>query len=168
MTEDGGLNDDGGRRTEDGMMKSALFGLIVCLGLAGCASVSVVQTMPDGTVVEGSWRSVGTDWEMVEVDLGAGRIAGAGINQSDGLRHVGRMVTGLATVWGMTTVAVEQVRGETARAVASEGTAQAGIEATAAVQQAETAGAVEISRALGNNPEANVGVIEAAKGLVRP
>lgn len=144
-----------------------MMGAALALVLGSCASVSVVQTLPDGTVVEGTWRSVGTDWEMVEVDLGAGRIAGAGVEQSEGLRHVGRMVTGLATVWGMTSVAIEQARGETARAAAGQETARAGIEAGAAVQQAETAGAVEISRALGNNPEANVGVIEAANGLVR-
>jgi len=152
-------------------MRAVSYGVLaaaVALMAASCASVSVEQTLADGSVVRGSMWLVGTDADMIEADLGAGRFAAGGLNQSEGLRHVGRAVTGVATVWGLTTVAVEQARGEASAAAGREATEQARIGADAATKQAETREAARAAMSLGHNEEANVGAINAVTGgLVR-
>jgi hypothetical protein len=134
----------------------------------GCASMSIEQTLADGSAVKARLTLLGTDADMIEADLGAGRFAAAGVNQSEGLRHVGRAVTGVATVWGLTTVAVEQARGEASAAAGREATEQARIGADAATRQTETREAARAAMSLGHNEEANVGAINAVTGgLVR-
>lgn len=88
---------------------------------------------------------------------------GGSINVADGEKSFGQAMTAAgAAVTAYTWGAVEK-----AKSAASAATAQTGIKAGAATEQARISATQATATSLGNNPEANVGAINAAGNLFK-
>lgn len=101
------------------MMAAALAAMGLC---GGCMTMSERVTMEDGAVAERRATVWGTDADALEIQLHDMRMAAIGLNQSEGTRHVGRAITGTATVAGMTAAQLAETRAGVTKHVATEET----------------------------------------------
>lgn len=88
---------------------------------------------------------------------------GGGIEKADGEKSFAAAATAIGTGIAVTSYAAV----EKAKSAATAATAQTGIKATAATEQARIGATQATATSLGNNPEANVGAINAAGALFK-
>lgn len=140
----------------------------VVLGLCmmSCMTMSETATSADGTVSERKMTIWGTDADALEVDLSGMRLAAIGLNQSEGVRHVGRTITGTATVAGMTASAMAETRAGVAKHAASEETTRRALREAGRTDRAAI-GAAERSIPAVVDPEASTGGLPALGNLFR-
>lgn len=129
--------------------------LILCLLMVSCVGVYSSRS-PDGAEKQ-FYAQVGMRVEGVTLPQGGE------IKTADGEKSFGQAMTAAGTaVTAYTWGAVEK-----AKSAANAATAQTGIKAGAATDQARIQATERAATSLGNNPEANVGAVQAVGNLYR-
>lgn len=163
---DHSLATGGGRWSAGGWLPVAVAGLLPALLTCGC---STLVPTPHGYAV----LSRDTQGERLVVETlpgGGTRVeysADAAL-ASTATVAAGKATSGVVFSWFGGRSLLEWARGQTAVGLAKEQTAQAGIAADAATEQAGIAAQADVLTSVGNNPEASPAVIDALGGVLKP
>jgi hypothetical protein len=136
---------------------------LAALMLAGCTTMTVEN--PDGT--KSTVRLIGTDADLIEVDVPNGRLYASGLNNSESFRRSMQTVSTVATVTSLAATTMHAATQETKQSAIAAGTDQAAIKAAAQVDTEAIKATSETAQSVGNNPEANTGALNAVGNLFR-
>jgi len=131
--------------------------LLIPLLLASCTLGLRNTVTPEGSKDTMLFAQLGGKGQYATTPEG-GMVAGADNEKSFGAAVTGVVAHSVANIWGGV---------EKAKSADAARTAQTATKADAAVQTTRITETGATVRSVGNNPEANVGAIEAVKGVLR-